>query len=120
MQRSSALFRLCRFVPCQIVFYPLFLLLSLCSTAAERRFVTLASANAPRALSGAHQQRRYKSGLPANFGVVFVPQQEAWIVERMGKYLKVLEPVRLSLFTMHLLRMIGRERFGRIVTFVFR
>ncbi len=27
-----------------------------------------------------------------NTVLMFVPQQEAWIVERMGKYHKVLEP----------------------------
>lgn len=27
----------------------------------------------------------------------FVPQQQAWIVERFGRYLKTLEPVRLTL-----------------------
>ena len=27
-----------------------------------------------------------------NYGVNFVPQQEAWVVERMGKFNKILEP----------------------------
>jgi len=28
-----------------------------------------------------------------NTGINFVPQQEAWVVERMGKFKKILEPV---------------------------
>lgn len=35
---------------------------------------------------------RLKSGTPVNVGVMFVPQQEAWVVERMGKYSTILEP----------------------------
>lgn len=31
--------------------------------------------------------------MPTNTIIMFVPQQEAWIIERMGKYLKILEPV---------------------------
>ena len=27
-----------------------------------------------------------------NTAILFVPQQEAWVVERMGKYHRVLEP----------------------------
>ena len=38
--------------------------------------------------------RRFNSGLPMNIGVLFVPQQEAWVVERMGKFHRILEPVR--------------------------
>lgn len=33
-----------------------------------------------------------KSRLPANTVVRFVPQQTAWIVERMGKFNRILEP----------------------------
>lgn len=33
-----------------------------------------------------------KPSLPANTIVRFVPQQTAWIVERMGKYNRILEP----------------------------
>jgi len=36
--------------------------------------------------------RNNSDGLPINFGVHFVPQQQAWVVERMGKYNSVLEP----------------------------
>ncbi|NWU48207.1 STML2 protein, partial [Dromas ardeola] len=35
---------------------------------------------------------RLSSGLPVNIGVLFVPQQEAWVVERMGKFHRILEP----------------------------
>jgi regulator of protease activity HflC (stomatin/prohibitin superfamily) len=39
------------------------------------------------------QQVQYSSsGTPINLGVMFVPQQEAWVVERMGKFHKILEP----------------------------
>lgn len=38
--------------------------------------------------------QRLNSGLPVNIGVLFVPQQEAWVVERMGKFHRILEPVR--------------------------
>eukprot|EP00126_Sphaerothecum_destruens_P002904 Sdes_comp16312_c0_seq1m5667 len=30
--------------------------------------------------------------LPLNTGVKFVPQQEAWVVERLGKFNRILEP----------------------------
>jgi len=30
---------------------------------------------------------------PTNTVIMFVPQQEAWVVERMGKFHKILEPV---------------------------
>ena len=33
-----------------------------------------------------------RSRLPANTVIRFVPQQTAWIVERMGKYNRILEP----------------------------
>ncbi|XP_015433476.1 PREDICTED: stomatin-like protein 2, mitochondrial [Dufourea novaeangliae] len=35
---------------------------------------------------------RHKSFTPLNTVIMFVPQQEAWIVERMGKFHKILEP----------------------------
>ncbi|NXX54848.1 STML2 protein, partial [Scopus umbretta] len=35
---------------------------------------------------------RLNSSLPMNIGVLFVPQQEAWVVERMGKFHRILEP----------------------------
>ncbi|NWS75172.1 STML2 protein, partial [Crotophaga sulcirostris] len=36
--------------------------------------------------------QRLNSGLPVNIGMLFVPQQEAWVVERMGKFHRILEP----------------------------
>ncbi|ENN75720.1 hypothetical protein D910_05100, partial [Dendroctonus ponderosae] len=35
---------------------------------------------------------KHKSYTPINTVVMFVPQQEAWIVERMGKFHRILEP----------------------------
>ncbi|CAJ0931457.1 unnamed protein product [Ranitomeya imitator] len=37
-------------------------------------------------------QRYASSGLPMNTVVLFVPQQEAWVVERMGRFHRILEP----------------------------
>merc|ERR1719412_748408 len=45
--------------------------------------------------SAAFPQRapvRWKHSTPINTVVLFVPQQEAWVVERMGKFNKILEP----------------------------
>lgn len=33
-----------------------------------------------------------RSSLPANTIIRFVPQQTAWVVERMGKFHRILEP----------------------------
>ena len=33
-----------------------------------------------------------QANLPFNVGVMFVPQQEAWVVERMGAYNRILTP----------------------------
>ncbi|XP_022692790.1 stomatin-like protein 2, mitochondrial [Varroa jacobsoni] len=46
-------------------------------------------ASGPLAFSS---QNRYRSSLPINTGLMFVPQQEAWLVERMGAFHRVLEP----------------------------
>jgi len=35
---------------------------------------------------------RWKHTTPMNTCVLFVPQQEAWVVERMGKYHRILDP----------------------------
>lgn len=35
---------------------------------------------------------RWKHATPMNTIIMFVPQQEAWVVERMGKYDRILEP----------------------------
>ncbi|KAG8599249.1 hypothetical protein GDO81_002962 [Engystomops pustulosus] len=37
-------------------------------------------------------RRCLSSGLPMNTVVLFVPQQEAWVVERMGRFHRILEP----------------------------
>ncbi|XP_057323939.1 stomatin-like protein 2, mitochondrial [Microplitis mediator] len=37
-------------------------------------------------------QVREKSTTPMNTIIMFVPQQEAWVVERMGKFHRILEP----------------------------
>ncbi|KAM8828648.1 stomatin-like protein 2, mitochondrial isoform 2-T2 [Spinachia spinachia] len=37
-------------------------------------------------------QQRWSSSLPVNTVVLFVPQQEAWVVERMGRFHRILEP----------------------------
>uniref|UniRef100_A0A803J5I0 Stomatin-like protein 2, mitochondrial n=3 Tax=Xenopus tropicalis TaxID=8364 RepID=A0A803J5I0_XENTR len=37
-------------------------------------------------------QRCLSSGLPMNTVVLFVPQQEAWVIERMGRFHRILEP----------------------------
>ncbi|GFR60896.1 stomatin protein 2, mitochondrial [Elysia marginata] len=35
---------------------------------------------------------RHRSRLPLNTVILFVPQQEAWVVERFGKYKQILQP----------------------------
>jgi regulator of protease activity HflC (stomatin/prohibitin superfamily) len=47
------------------------------------------------------QQYRFRSRLPFNTVVLFVPQQEAWVTERMGKFYKTLTPV--CLYTRHII-----------------
>uniref|UniRef100_A0A3Q3ISS6 Stomatin-like protein 2, mitochondrial n=1 Tax=Monopterus albus TaxID=43700 RepID=A0A3Q3ISS6_MONAL len=37
-------------------------------------------------------QQRWASRLPMNTMLLFVPQQEAWVVERMGRFHRILEP----------------------------
>lgn len=41
-------------------------------------------------------QQRWASSLPMNTVVLFVPQQEAWVVERMGRFHRILEPVGVT------------------------
>lgn len=38
------------------------------------------------------EQVRYRSKLPLNTAILFVPQQEAWVVERFGKFHRILDP----------------------------
>ncbi|XP_070711432.1 stomatin-like protein 2, mitochondrial [Pempheris klunzingeri] len=40
------------------------------------------------------QQRRWASRLPMNTVVLFVPQQEAWVVQRMGRFHRILQPLQ--------------------------
>ena len=49
-------------------------------------------------LKQAQQNVRFRSRLPMNTVILFVPQQEAWVVERFGKYKQILEPVSKYLF----------------------
>lgn len=44
-------------------------------------------------------QQRWASSLPMNTVVLFVPQQEAWVVERMGRFHRILEPVPVRLLS---------------------
>ncbi|RXM94335.1 Stomatin-like protein 2, mitochondrial [Acipenser ruthenus] len=37
-------------------------------------------------------QQRWVSSNPMNTMILFVPQQEAWVVERMGRFHRILEP----------------------------
>ena len=49
----------------------------------------------PNQFTAAIPQRapvRWKHTTPMNTCVLFVPQQEAWVVERMGKYHRILDP----------------------------
>ncbi|KAB5543796.1 hypothetical protein PHYPO_G00083760 [Pangasianodon hypophthalmus] len=41
---------------------------------------------------GTRAQQRWASSLPMNTVILFVPQQEAWVVERMGRFHRILEP----------------------------
>ncbi|XP_053170350.1 stomatin-like protein 2, mitochondrial [Scomber japonicus] len=43
-------------------------------------------------LWGTPTQQRWASRLPMNTVVLFVPQQEAWVIERMGRFHRILEP----------------------------
>uniref|UniRef100_A0A8C1T7D7 Stomatin-like protein 2, mitochondrial n=1 Tax=Cyprinus carpio TaxID=7962 RepID=A0A8C1T7D7_CYPCA len=43
-------------------------------------------------LWGSGAPQRWASSLPVNTVVLFVPQQEAWVVERMGRFHRILEP----------------------------
>ncbi|XP_068191249.1 stomatin-like protein 2, mitochondrial [Antennarius striatus] len=45
----------------------------------------------PRLWVGPGRQR-WASSLPMNTVVLFVPQQEAWVVERMGRFHRILDP----------------------------
>lgn len=57
-------------------------------------------------------QRRGAVRGKANFVVNFVPQQEAWVVERMGKFHSILDPVS-TCFNLNIL--LKRETFNSII-----
>ena len=53
-------------------------------------------------MNHASRQVRHRSGgLPMNTVILFVPQQEAWIVERFGKYQRILQPVCIIVLLFH-------------------
>lgn len=58
------------------------------SSALSRHFPGPAVAGSP----GPNTTYFQRPSLPANTVIRFVPQQTAWIVERMGKYNRILEP----------------------------
>lgn len=39
-----------------------------------------------------YQLYRHRTSTPLNTVIMFVPQQEAWVVERMGKFNRILDP----------------------------
>lgn len=57
-----------------------------------RRVCLTPAVSYQRVLGACVQQTRNHSGRPWNTGILFVKQQEAWVVERFGKYLKILQP----------------------------
>jgi len=61
------------------------------SLAPESLFSSFASGQ-PQQGGGAVNYFNDRQTLPANTIVRFVPQQTAWIVERMGKFHRILEP----------------------------
>ena len=74
-------------------------------------------------LNHASRQVRHRSGgLPMNTVILFVPQQEAWIVERFGKYQRVLQPVCIIVLDKLSIRIpnsqIAKHVSEQIVTFL--
>ena len=61
------------------------------------RLHSLSSSNSrlikPHSQTFALELRRGKRAAAVNLGILMVPQQEAWILERFGKFHKSLEPV---------------------------
>ena len=68
------------------------------SSQATRSFSTVPSRLAQSGMLGSQNRQGappiyfQRSALPANTIIKFVPQQQAWIVERMGKFNRVLDP----------------------------
>ncbi|KAK0050883.1 stomatin-like protein 2 mitochondrial [Biomphalaria pfeifferi] len=48
--------------------------------------------NSKATLEHAQQSVRQRSRLPINTVILFVPQQEAWVIERFGKFNQILQP----------------------------
>ena len=67
-------------------------LLSLQAQGQSRLFATSTRHLLPASFAGPLPSYFQKPRLPANTVVRFVPQQTAWIVERMGKFNRILEP----------------------------
>lgn len=86
---ASALTRGALSAPLRQARYPLY-------TAAQRTFLTTAQraigGSGPGGLGGVPATYFQRPSLPANTIVRFVPQQTAWIVERMGKFNRILQP----------------------------
>ncbi|KAI8777703.1 stomatin-like protein 2 mitochondrial [Biomphalaria glabrata] len=57
-------------------------------TVTSRRAANLLKAT----LEHAQQSVRQRSRLPINTVILFVPQQEAWVIERFGKFNQILQP----------------------------
>lgn len=64
----------------------------LASPRLRRCFVSSSRGLLPAGLASPLPAYFQKQRLPANTVVRFVPQQTAWIVERMGKFNRILEP----------------------------
>lgn len=58
----------------------------------EHSLLSFASGSSSPSSGGPQTYFSQRSSLPANTVVRFVPQQTAWIVERMGKFHRILEP----------------------------
>jgi hypothetical protein len=58
----------------------------------ENSLLSFASGSSSPSSGGPQTYFTQRSSLPANTVVRFVPQQTAWIVERMGKFHRILEP----------------------------
>lgn len=56
------------------------------------RLVNFKKLNTLNRLSKFQQERCKSSSMPMNTVICFVRQQEAWVVERMGKFHKILQP----------------------------
>ena len=53
---------------------------------------SFSSSSSPPSRFASSYRRRHRRDLPTNTGINFVPQMEAWVVERFGKFHDVLDP----------------------------